>query len=81
MGQGAQTGLAMMLAEELEADWNSIRVVSRTSFALVSGGGAMLKRFGASKNSPTPIAKPPPNKLPTPMKVRRVHLFMVCSLA
>src|SRR3977135_4098243 len=26
MGQGAQTGLAMILAEELEADWSTIRL-------------------------------------------------------
>ncbi len=26
MGQGAQTGLAMMLAEELEADWNQLTI-------------------------------------------------------
>ncbi|PYP34364.1 MAG: twin-arginine translocation pathway signal protein, partial [Gemmatimonadetes bacterium] len=26
MGQGSQTGLAMILAEELEADWSTIRL-------------------------------------------------------
>src|SRR3989475_11950713 len=26
MGQGSQTGLAMILAEELEADWSSVRL-------------------------------------------------------
>src|SRR5205823_14034929 len=26
MGQGSQTGLAMMLAEELDADWSTVRL-------------------------------------------------------
>ncbi len=31
MGQHAHTGQAMILAEELEADWNSIRVVTASN--------------------------------------------------
>lgn len=30
MGQGAQTGLAMLVAEELECDWSNVRIVSVT---------------------------------------------------
>jgi isoquinoline 1-oxidoreductase beta subunit len=53
MGQGSQTGLAMMLAEELEADWNTIRVEeapAQDEFA----AGYMVRGFGLGDNEPPP---------------------------
>jgi isoquinoline 1-oxidoreductase beta subunit len=38
MGQGAQTALAMMLAEELEADWNLIRIEEAPADSVYANG-------------------------------------------
>ena len=38
MGQGAQTALAMMLAEELDADWNLVRVEEAPSLDEYANG-------------------------------------------
>jgi isoquinoline 1-oxidoreductase beta subunit len=53
MGQGSQTGLAMMLAEELDADWNTIRVEeapAQDEFA----AGYMVRGFGMGGSDPPP---------------------------
>jgi isoquinoline 1-oxidoreductase beta subunit len=53
MGQGAQTGLAMMLAEELEADWNSIRVEEAPALNEFAAG-YMVRGFGLGGGDPPP---------------------------
>lgn len=51
MGQGAQTGLAMMLAEELEADWNGIRVEEAPAMDEFAAG-YMVRGFGLGADEP-----------------------------
>src|SRR5580765_2010877 len=54
MGQGAQTALAMMAAEEMEADWNLVRVkeapatddYANAYVARAFGGDSIPKPFG-----------------------------------
>jgi isoquinoline 1-oxidoreductase beta subunit len=46
MGQGALTGVAMMLAEELEADWSRVRIEEAPAED-VYANGYMLRGFGA----------------------------------
>ncbi|HTE40960.1 MAG TPA: molybdopterin cofactor-binding domain-containing protein, partial [Steroidobacteraceae bacterium] len=53
MGQGSQTGLAMMLAEELEADWNSIRVEEAPGTDEFAAG-YMVRGFGMGADAPAP---------------------------
>jgi len=53
MGQGSQTGLAMMLAEELEADWNSIRVEEAAGLDEFAAG-YMVRGFGMGAGDPPP---------------------------
>jgi isoquinoline 1-oxidoreductase beta subunit len=45
MGQGAQTGLAMMLAEEIEADWNLVHVEEAPALDEYAAG-YMVRGFG-----------------------------------
>lgn len=40
MGQGALTGLAMMLAEELEADWSRVRILEAPATGVYANGYA-----------------------------------------
>jgi len=53
MGQGAQTGLAMMLAEELEADWQTIRVEEAPALDEFAAG-YMVRGFGLGELDPPP---------------------------
>ncbi len=53
MGQGSQTGLAMMLAEELEADWNTIRVEEAPALDEFAAG-YMVRGFGMGGGDPPP---------------------------
>lgn len=46
MGQGALTGVAMMLAEELEADWSRVRIEEAPAED-VYANGYILRGFGA----------------------------------
>jgi isoquinoline 1-oxidoreductase beta subunit len=46
MGQGALTGVAMLLAEELEADWGRVRIEEAPAED-VYANGYMLRGFGA----------------------------------
>ena len=46
MGQGALTGVAMMLAEELDADWSRVRIEEAPAED-VYANGYMLRGFGA----------------------------------
>jgi isoquinoline 1-oxidoreductase beta subunit len=52
MGQGSQTGLAMMLAEELDADWNLIRVEEAAALDEYASG-YMVRGFGGLDSPPT----------------------------
>src|SRR3989441_7004652 len=46
MGQGSQTGLAMILAEELEADWSTIRLGPRPQNP--AGGARTMRTRGSN---------------------------------
>ena len=54
MGQGAQTGLAMMLAEELDADWDRVRVQEAPALDEYAGG-YMVRGFGTG-GAEVPVA-------------------------
>src|SRR2546430_13643878 len=70
MGQGSQTGLAMILAEELEADWSTVRLgavpenAAGWSRRMSTGGRTAIRpplgppRQGGAP--PRPRAVPPP---------------------
>ena len=53
MGQGALTGVAMMLAEELEADWTRVRIVEAPAED-VYANGYMLRGFSAEMGVEVP---------------------------
>src|SRR5437762_11619989 len=61
MGQGSQTGLAMILAEELEADWSTVRLgpvpenpagwsrrMSTGGSTAIHGSWGLLRKAGAT---------------------------------
>jgi isoquinoline 1-oxidoreductase beta subunit len=54
MGQGALTGVAMMLAEELEADWSRVRIEEAPAED-VYANGYMLRGFGAELGVEVPL--------------------------
>jgi isoquinoline 1-oxidoreductase beta subunit len=54
MGQGALTGVAMMLAEELEADWSRVRIEEAPADD-VYANGYMLRGFGAEMGVEVPV--------------------------
>src|SRR2546429_4827214 len=68
MGQGSQTGLALILAEELEADWSTIRLGPMPENP---AGWSRIMRTGGSnaiRSSWEPLRKagaPPPGVRPT----------------
>src|SRR5712671_2786806 len=51
MGQGAQTGLAMMAAEEIDADWNLVRVEEAPGLDEYAAG-YMVRGFGFGEMDP-----------------------------
>lgn len=51
MGQGAQTGLAMMLADELDADWNLVGVEEAAALDEYAAG-YMVRGFGGMGTPP-----------------------------
>jgi isoquinoline 1-oxidoreductase beta subunit len=53
MGQGSQTGLAMMLAEELDAAWTTIRVEEAPALDEFAAG-YMVRGFGLGASEPPP---------------------------
>lgn len=53
MGQGSQTGLAMMLAEELDAEWSTIRVEEAPALDEFAAG-YMVRGFGLGASDPPP---------------------------
>src|SRR5216684_390558 len=55
MGQGSQTALAMMAAEEMEAAWDLVRV--KEAPALGADANAYLLRPFVGKWMPTPFAR------------------------
>ncbi len=54
MGQGALTGVAMMLAEELEADWSRVRIEEAPAEE-VYANGYILRGFGAELGVEVPL--------------------------
>ena len=54
MGQGALTGVAMMLAEELEADWSRVRIEEAPAED-VYANGYMLRGFSAEMGVEVPV--------------------------
>src|SRR5260370_41953544 len=72
MGQGAHTGLATIVAEELDADFASVRVVNAANGAKPGGdvygtpaGGGLIQLTGASTSTvgflgPLPAGPRPP---------------------
>ena len=55
MGQGAQTALAMMAAEEMEADWNLVRI--KEAPALDAYASGYIVRAFAGDSIPAPFAR------------------------
>ena len=55
MGQGSQTGLAMMAAEELEAEWERVRI--REAPALDAYANAYMLRAFTGESLPAPLGR------------------------
>ncbi len=52
LGQGAQTALAMMLADELDADWDRVRVLEAPALSAYANGHVLRGFFGAQLQIP-----------------------------
>src|SRR3984893_9005571 len=59
MGQGAHTGLAMLLADEMDADWAQVRLEQSTLDAIYSNQAGFIDSLPFQPDDPGLMQSPP----------------------